>query len=71
MRKISVLQYWYISFFFHLGRKLVTHLVHRKIACECAGPAPKAIKVSAASQLQIYWQGATDELLNKPGTGNT
>ncbi|KAF5329908.1 hypothetical protein D9758_018257 [Tetrapyrgos nigripes] len=42
-----------------------------KMACEGAGPAPKTIKVSAGSQLQIYWEGATGELLNKPGTGNT
>lgn len=40
-----------------------------KMACENAGGAPKTIKIDAGSTLQIYWQGATGELLHKGGIG--
>ncbi|KAF5329910.1 hypothetical protein D9758_018255 [Tetrapyrgos nigripes] len=44
---------------------------NNKMGCEESGPAPTSIKISAGSPLQIIWTGATSDLLNKPGTGNT
>ncbi|THU76439.1 hypothetical protein K435DRAFT_846600 [Dendrothele bispora CBS 962.96] len=42
-----------------------------KMACESADPAPKSIDITAGSDLTIYWEGATSELLNQAGTGDT
>ncbi|KAK7453311.1 hypothetical protein VKT23_011986 [Stygiomarasmius scandens] len=44
---------------------------NEKMACEGADPAPKSIDITAGSGLTISWQGATSELLNKAGTGDT
>ncbi|KAJ3876182.1 glycoside hydrolase family 61 protein [Lentinula edodes] len=41
-----------------------------KMACEGASGAPATIQVSAGTDIQIDWVGATSELLNKPGTGD-
>lgn len=40
------------------------------MACEGASGAPVTIQVSAGTDIQIDWVGATSELLNKPGTGD-
>ncbi|KAF5345466.1 hypothetical protein D9758_013629 [Tetrapyrgos nigripes] len=44
---------------------------NNKMACESADPAPSSISITAGSDLTIYWEGATSELLNKAGTGDT
>ncbi|KAJ4475008.1 glycoside hydrolase family 61 protein [Lentinula aciculospora] len=41
-----------------------------KMACEGASGAPVTIQVSAGSDMQIDWVGATSDLLNQPGTGD-
>ncbi|THU96299.1 hypothetical protein K435DRAFT_858695 [Dendrothele bispora CBS 962.96] len=56
----SYLNYWDFSV-----------LTLSKMACESADPAPKSIDITAGSDLTIYWEGATSELLNQAGTGDT
>ncbi|KAJ7575974.1 glycosyl hydrolase family 61-domain-containing protein [Mycena floridula] len=42
-----------------------------KMSCEGSAnsPAPDVLSVPAGGSVDIYWQGATSELLNKAGTG--
>ncbi|KAJ6491679.1 glycoside hydrolase [Mycena vitilis] len=42
------------------------------MACEgsAQAPAPKTISVAAGDSIDVFWEGATSELLGKPGTGS-
>lgn len=41
------------------------------MSCEgsAKSPAPDTLSVKAGGAVDIFWQGATSELLNKAGTG--
>lgn len=41
------------------------------MSCESASGAPVSVDITAGSVLRIYWAGATNDLLNKPGVGDT
>ncbi|KAJ7807810.1 glycosyl hydrolase family 61-domain-containing protein [Mycena olivaceomarginata] len=43
-----------------------------QMSCEGSAkrPAPATISVNAGDEIDIYWEGATGELKNKPGTGS-
>ncbi|THU75883.1 hypothetical protein K435DRAFT_880028 [Dendrothele bispora CBS 962.96] len=42
-----------------------------KIACEATDLAPKSTDITAGSDLTIYWEGDTSELLNQASNGDT